>query len=116
MLFRKLKTKTTGIVGSVSSGLGIAGLHNVCHTICQGIVVFLAVFGITVVGMPLAFLQDYSLLFSTMGLISGAAGVFIFYWFKVRCSMKKTKKDWFWFAFNFFVLIISATAIISGLK
>ncbi len=121
MLFRMKKnknntneTKPLGILGGLSSGLGFAGLHNVCHTLCQGIIISLAIFGITVVGMPLAFLQDYSLFFSIMGLVSASTAIFIFYWTKIRCSMKKNKKDWFWFAFNFFILIASTVGIIGN--
>lgn len=105
------KMKISGIFGSVSGGLGIAGLHNVCHVLCQGAIVFLAIFGITVAGMPLAFLQDYSLFFSIMGAVSASVAILIFYWTKVRCQMEKNRRDWFWLTFNFIVLGISAIGI-----
>lgn len=109
------KTKVTGIIGGISSAIGIAGLYNVCHTICQVLIAALAIFGITVVGMPLAFLQKYVIPFSIMGLLSSSIGIGMFYWTKAHCGMKKTKKDWLWFIVNVIVLMISITGIIGGL-
>lgn len=110
------KTKVTGVVGGISSALGIAGLYNVCHTICEVLIAALAVFGITVVGMPLAFLQKYVIPFSIMGLLSSSVGIGMFYWTKVHCKMKKTKKDWLWLIVNVIVFVVSITGIIGGLK
>ena len=106
--------KTFGILGGFSSGLGIIGLHNVCHVVCEGVIVFLAVFGIAIVGMPLAFLQDYSLFFSVMGMVSAASGIAFYLWTRKTCKM--TKKQNFWLVLNIFVLMISTYGIMGGIK
>ncbi len=110
------KMKATGIIGSFSSILGVAGLYNVCHTICQVLIAVLAIIGITVTGMPLAFLQNYRLPFSILGLLSSSFGMGFFYWTKVHCKMKKTKRDWFWLMLNVAVFVISITVIVGGFK
>lgn len=55
-MIKKLKEKLIGATGSVSGVASIMGSWQVCHNICLGIVALLAILGITVVGMPLAFL------------------------------------------------------------
>lgn len=104
---KKIKNKATplGIFGTASSSLGIVGLHNVCHVACEGLIAFLAILGITLVGMPLAFLQDYSLFLSAMGLVSAIFGLY-FYYIMRNCNRRK-----FWLAFNFIVLIFSIIGI-----
>lgn len=47
-----------GILGGVFTTLGGLGAFGVCHTICQTIIVVLAAIGITIIGMPLAFLAE----------------------------------------------------------
>lgn len=47
-----------GILGGVFTFLGGLGAFGVCHTICQTLVVLLAAIGITVIGMPFAFLAE----------------------------------------------------------
>lgn len=47
-----------GVLGGVFTALGGLGAFGVCHTICQTIVIVLAAIGITVIGMPLAFLAE----------------------------------------------------------
>jgi len=65
-MFKYIKEKITGLLGSVSGGMSIISAHNVCHNLCLGLIAILTVFGITVSGMPLGFLQDYNLLFWNM--------------------------------------------------
>ncbi len=55
-MIKKLKEKLIGATGSVSGVASIMGSWQICHNICLGIVALLAVLGITVIGMPLAFL------------------------------------------------------------
>lgn len=47
-----------GVLGGVFTALGGLGAFGVCHTICQTIIIILAAAGITIIGMPLAFLAE----------------------------------------------------------
>lgn len=105
------ETKFLGIFGSMSSGLGIIGLHNVCHIVCEGLIAVLAIIGITIVGMPLAFLQDYSFLFGLMGLFSASAAILIFVWTKLAHKMKTGKRQLMWLSFNIIVLALSIVTV-----
>lgn len=55
-----LKEKITkyGLLGGVFSAIGGLGAFGVCHTICQVLIILLGAIGISVIGMPLAFLQE----------------------------------------------------------
>ena len=68
-MYKYLKEKILNLFGSLSGGLGIISAHNVCHTICLGVIAILTIFGIAVSGMPLGFLQDYNLLFWNMAAV-----------------------------------------------
>ena len=57
------KEKVIGGANAISGGLGIVSAHNLCHNVCLGAIAFLGAFGLTVDGMPLAFLSEYNLLF-----------------------------------------------------
>lgn|GEM_PF-3532507 len=75
-------SKFLGIFGGTSGGLGAFGAaHSVCHYTCQVIIGFLALAGISVAGMPFAFLLDPRLvaLFSAVGLVSAGFGA-VFQW------------------------------------
>ena len=63
-------SKEGKMIGAVNTTSGVAGIisaHNVCHILCLGLISFLSIFGVVVSGMPLGFLQDYNLLFWSMG-------------------------------------------------
>jgi len=60
-MIRKIKEKLVGTTGSISGVASIMGSWQVCHSICLGIVALLALLGITVVGMPLAFLTKVAI-------------------------------------------------------
>lgn len=69
----RIGRKVSGVFGATSSGLGTFGaLHDVCHYTCQVVVAGLGLVGITLAGLPLAFLEDpkFILLFGAMGLVS----------------------------------------------
>lgn len=73
------RERISATFGIASGGAGTFGaLHNVCHYTCEVIVAGLAVAGITLTGLPLAFLQDPKLvvLFSTMGVMSLGGSMF----------------------------------------
>lgn len=110
------ETKRIGIFGGVSGGLGILGLHNVCHAACEGLIVFLAVFGIALTGMPLLFLQDYSLFFSIMGIASATFAISYYLWKKKTCRMAFNKRQNFWFVFNILVFMISIFTLYTNIS
>ncbi len=58
--------KAVSGLNAAAGGMGIVSAHNVCHAICEGLVGIAAVFGITGIGMPLAFLTDYNVYFWAM--------------------------------------------------
>ncbi len=60
-MIKKIKEKIIGATGSVSGIASIMGSWQVCHNICLGIVALLGILGITVVGMPLAFLTKVAI-------------------------------------------------------
>ena len=55
-MIKKLKEKLVSTTGSISGIASIMGSWQVCHNICLGIAALLSILGITIVGMPLAFL------------------------------------------------------------
>lgn len=68
-----LAGRLSAVTGGLSGGLGAFGaLHNVCHYTCELVVGGLALVGISLAGLPLAFLEDPRLivLFGSVGLIS----------------------------------------------
>ena len=107
--------KTIGLFGGVSGGLGILGLHNICHAACEVLIVFLAAFGIAVIGMPLLFLQDYSLFFSIMGIASASVAIAFYMWKKKTCDMKFSKGQNFWLIFNILVMVISFISLYANI-
>ncbi len=67
---KKSENKKLRAASIASSTATLISAHTVCHSLCMGLIAFLAVFGIIIVGMPLAFLQDYNIYFWSMALIS----------------------------------------------
>ena len=67
------KNKNAGRMGGIATGTSgaasIISAHNVCHTVCLGVVALLSVFSISVSSTALMFLQDYNLLLWNMGLL-----------------------------------------------
>ena len=62
-MIKNIKERIIGITGSVSGVTSILGSWQVCHNICLGLIVLLGVIGITVIGMPLAFLTKVAIPF-----------------------------------------------------
>lgn len=58
---RNLKEKIIGASGSVSGAASVLGSWQVCHNVCLGIIALLAIIGITITGMPLAFLTKVAM-------------------------------------------------------
>ena len=53
---KSLRTRLVELTGSASGAASVLGSWQVCHSVCLGLIALLAVFGITLVGMPLFFL------------------------------------------------------------
>ena len=64
-----IKEKVLSASGSVSGAASILGSWQICHNVCLGIVALLSIIGITVVGMPLAFLTSVAIPFWTFALM-----------------------------------------------
>jgi hypothetical protein len=60
-MIKNIKEKLIGSTGSVSGFASILGSWQICHNVCLGLIALLAVLGITVVGMPLAFLTTVAI-------------------------------------------------------
>jgi len=109
------ETKKLGILGGASGGLGVLGLHSVCHVACEGLIVALAVLGIAVTGMPLLFLQDYSLFFSIMGIASAGVAIAYYTWKRKTCNMVFTRRQNVWLIFNIVILIVSFASLYANI-
>lgn len=86
-MIKYLKEKLAGIAGSVSGIASVLGSWQVCHTICLAIVALLAVIGITIVGMPLAFLTTVAVPLWTIAFILLLVTFGLY--FKKGCISKK---------------------------
>jgi len=68
-MIKHLKEKFIGASGSISGVASVLGSWQVCHNICLGIIAFLSVIGITLVGMPLLFLTKIAVPLWTIAVI-----------------------------------------------
>lgn len=92
--------KVVGGMNAAAGGMGIISAHNVCHAICESLVGIAAVFGITGIGMPLAFLTDYNIYFWAM------AFAFLLIGFALLISKKCISKNMM--MFNGGIVLIGA--------
>ncbi len=85
-MIKRFKEKIIGTTGSISGVASIMGSWQVCHNICLGIVALLAILGITVIGMPLAFLTKLAIPFWSVAfvLLLITIGIYI----KKKCISK----------------------------
>src|SRR3989338_7216188 len=60
-MIKSAKEKIIGSVGSVSGAASVLGSWQVCHNVCLGIIAALGLIGITLTGMPLAFLTNIAI-------------------------------------------------------
>lgn len=63
MMIKNIKEKLVSATGSVSGATSIFGSWQVCHNLCLGVIAFLGLLGITVIGMPLMFLTKVAIPF-----------------------------------------------------
>lgn len=86
-VINKIKEKFVGIAGSVSGITSILGSWQVCHNLCLGLIAFLSILGITVIGMPLIFLTKIALPFWIIA--TSLLLLTLFIYFKRRCISYK---------------------------
>ena len=74
-------------VSSISSALAsFAGSYTICHNICLALIAGLAIIGVTVVGMPLEFLQAWTI--PLWGLGIAMFGMASYFYFQKKCISK----------------------------
>jgi hypothetical protein len=73
------KEKFFGLFSGISGSLSFLGGWQVCHNLCLGIIALLSIIGITIVGMPLLFLQQYNVYFWSTAVLL-LIPTFIMYW------------------------------------
>src|SRR3989344_3290358 len=79
---RQKKIQKTGKYASAGATafttLGITA-HNFCHYLCLGVVAMLTIAGVSVVGMPLMWLEVYAVYFWLMGLVFLGVSFYLLY-------------------------------------
>ncbi len=75
---KHLRERFLPYFSSMGGGASIAGAHNVCHTLCIGVIALLSIMGVTVSGMPLMWLNKYNVWFWLMGLVFFAPMLYLF--------------------------------------
>ncbi|MBI4148010.1 hypothetical protein HY490_01845 [Candidatus Woesearchaeota archaeon] len=86
-MHKNLKERIVGTAGSISGIAGILGSYQICHTVCLGIVALLGVLGVTIVGMPLAFLTNLAVPFWMLAVFLLSITVVLY--FTKRCVSKR---------------------------
>ncbi len=94
------KNSYLSYIGGVSSASGVFSSYQLCHSICLGVIALLSLIGITLVGMPLLFLQKLALPLWTIGLALFALSLILY--IKLKCISKN-------------LLIFNFGAIITGI-
>ncbi|MBI4170972.1 MAG: hypothetical protein HY514_04705 [Candidatus Aenigmarchaeota archaeon] len=82
------KERFLGFFSSLSGGLSFLGGWQVCHNLCLGIIALLSVVGITVAGMPLLFLTQYTIYFWSIAVLILVPAL-ILYWKNRKCMSAK---------------------------
>ena len=60
---KNFKERITELSGSLSGAVSFLGSYQVCHAVCLWLIALLSLIGITIVGMPLLFLQKVAVPF-----------------------------------------------------
>ncbi len=82
------KEKIMSTASGVSGAASIMGSWQVCHTVCMSLVALLSAVGISVAGMPLAFLQKFAIPLWTTALV--LLGIVSYFYFKNKCISKNS--------------------------
>lgn len=78
--------KILNFTSSLSGIMGFLGGYQVCHNICLGLIAFLSLIGITLVGMPLLFLTKVAVPFWIAAFFLFL--ISLFFYFKSKCISK----------------------------
>ena len=78
-----MKEKILGATGSISGIASVLGSWQICHNVCLGIIALLGILGITIVGMPLAFLTKLAVPFWTAAVV--LLGITLVLYLKMKC-------------------------------
>ena len=82
----KLIEKTGAISSTLSGTMSFLGGYQVCHNLCIVIITLLSIIGITVVGMPLLFLNKVAIPFWTAAVV--LLVITLIFYFKKGCISK----------------------------
>ena len=85
-MMKNIKERIVGVTGSATGVTSILGSWQICHNVCLGIIALLGIIGITVVGMPLAFLTKLAIPFWSVAFI--LLLIIIALYFKKKCISK----------------------------
>ena len=85
-MMKNIKERIVGATGSATGVTSILGSWQICHNVCLGIIALLGIIGITVVGMPLAFLTKLAIPFWSVAFI--LLLVIIALYIKKKCISK----------------------------
>lgn len=86
-MFNNVKERIIGTTGSISGVASILGSWQICHNVCLGLIALLSILGITVVGMPLAFLTRLAIPLWTAAVI--LLGITTWFFVKKKCISGK---------------------------
>lgn len=81
-----LEEKLSGAASASSGAMSFLGGYNVCHNICLALIAGLTIIGISIEGMPLAFLQEYAVPFWLVAIT--LLGVTMYLYTKHKCISK----------------------------
>src|SRR3990167_4147750 len=84
----KKKGRVMSAFTGLSGTLSFLGGWQVCHNICLGVIALLSLIGITVVGMPLLFLTQYTIYFWSIAVLI-LIPTLILYWKDKKCMSAK---------------------------
>jgi len=99
-MHKYLKEKLIGATGSISGAASILGSWQVCHSVCLGIIAALGIIGISLTGMPLAFLTTIAV--PVWGIAVILLGIVAYFYVTKKCVSK-------------FLLLINSGLIIAGI-
>lgn len=82
------KERFLSVFSGLSGSLSFLGGWQVCHNLCLGIIALLSLIGITIVGMPLLFLNQYAVYFWSIAVLL-LIPTLILYWKNRKCMSIK---------------------------
>ena len=94
-----IKEKLATITSSASGVLSFLGGYQICHNICMWIIALLSILGITVVGMPLLFLNKVAIPFWIAALVLFI--ISFYFYIKMKCISRN-------------ILILNSGILIAG--